>query len=247
MSFIREFAAGSLHAWLERFRLRHGLASVTQPVAMMEPSPWDRIADERLLLHVGCGQATIKHIAVPGFQQAIWREVRLDADESVAPDIVGTMTEMPSVPTAAVDAVFSSHGIEHLYWHDVPHALAEFRRVLTDTGFVVVTCPDLQAAAQMIAEDRLFDTAYDSPAGAITPFDMVYSYRPFVQANPEWMSHHCGFTLTSLVAVLREAGFAKMYGYRREGGFDLWVLASKSPRSDEEMAALAADYLPAIG
>lgn len=247
MSFVREFAARPLQAWLERFRLRHGLTSVAPPAASMASSPWDRIANERLLLHVGCGHATIEHIQVAGFRESSWREIRLDADESVAPDIVGTMTEMPSVPTAAVDAVFSSHGIEHLYWHDVPRVLAEFRRVLADEGFLVVTCPDLQAAAQMIAEDRLFDTAYQSQAGPITPFDMVYSYRPFVQANPQWMSHHCGFTLTSLVAVLREAGFAKMFGYRRGGGFDLWVLASKSPRSDEEMAALAADYLPAIG
>jgi predicted SAM-dependent methyltransferase len=247
MSFIREFAARCSQAWLARFRLRHGLTNVVQPAAKSEPSSWARIADERLLLHVGCGHATIEHIQVGGFRESSWREIRLDADESVAPDIVGTMTEMPAVPTAAVDAVFSSHGIEHLYWHDVPRALAEFRRVLADDGFLVVTCPDLQAAAQMIAEDRLFDTAYDSAAGPITPFDMVYSYRPFVEANPEWMSHHCGFTLTTLVAVLREAGFAKMFGYRREGGFDLWVLASKSSRTDEEITALAADYLPAIG
>lgn len=245
MSFISQFAARCLQDWLERFRSRHGLTPVAQPAASMEASFWARIADERLLLHVGCGHATIEHIAVAGFRQATWREIRLDADESVAPDMVGTMTEMPSVPTAAVDAVFSSHGIEHLYWHDVPRALTEFRRVLADDGFVVITCPDLQAAAQMIAEDRLFDTAYISPAGPITPFDMVYSYRPFVQANPEWMSHHCGFTLTSLVAVLREADFAKVLGYRQKGGFELWVLASRSPRSDEEMAALAAEYLPA--
>lgn len=243
MSFIHEFSA----RWLQRFRLRHGLDSVAQPAASIAPSPWTRIANQRLLLHVGCGHATIEYIQVAGFREPSWREIRLDADESVAPDIVGTMTEMPAVPTAAVDAIFSSHGIEHLYWHDVPRALAEFHRVLADDGFVVITCPDLQAAAQMIAEDRLFDTAYNSAAGPITPFDMVYSYRPFVEANPQWMSHHCGFTLTTLVAVLREAGFAKMYGYRREGGFDLWVMASKSPRTDAEMKALAGDYLPAIG
>jgi predicted SAM-dependent methyltransferase len=245
MSSILEFATRPLQAWLEQFRLRHNLTSVAQPAASMESSRWTRAADAQLLLHVGCGHATIDHIEITGFRKPIWREIRLDADESVAPDIVGTMTEMSFVPTAAVDAVFSSHGIEHVYWHDVPRALSEFRRVLTDDGFAVITCPDLQAAAQMIAEDRLFDTAYISAAGPITPFDMVYSYRPFVQANPEWMSHHCGFTLTTLVAALREAGFAKMYGYR--GGFGLWVLASKSPRSDEEMTALAADYLPAIG
>ena len=69
----------------------------------------------------------------------------------------------------------------------------------------------------------------------------------FVAANPEWMSHHCGFTLTTLAAALREAGFAVVYGLRRPGGFDLWVLASKSRRSESEMAALAVDYLPANG
>lgn len=201
----------------------------------------------RKFLHVGCGQATIDDILSTGFLKSNWREIRLDADESVKPDIVGTMTEMLSVPDASVEAIYSSHGLEHLYWYDVPRALTEFRRVLADDGFLVVTCPDLQTAAQMIAKDQLFDTAYLSPAGPITPFDMVFSYRPFVQANPEWMSHHCGFTLTTLASVLSEADFAKVRGFRHESGFDLWVLASKSPRTDEEMTALAAEYLPVRG
>ena len=124
MSVIGEFAARPLQAWLERFRSRHGLTGTSQPAAVPQPSTWDRGADQRLLLHVGCGQATLEHIAVPGFKASSWREIRLDADASVAPDIVGTMTEMPAVPGAAVDAVFSSHGIEHLYWHDGEVVLA---------------------------------------------------------------------------------------------------------------------------
>ena len=247
MNFVDRWLAGFAQRWLDSFRLRYGLDRAASHVAPTESLPVADPENERVLLHVGCGSATIDNIPLSGFAQANWREIRLDADERVAPDIVGSMTAMPAVADGSADAIYSSHGVEHLYWHDVPSALAEFRRVLNDDGFVVITCPDVQAAALMIAEDRMFETAYLSDAGPITPFDILYSYRPFVAANPEWMSHHCGFTLTTLMSVLREAGFAVVHGLRRLQGFDLWVLASKSLRSESEMAALAVDFLPVNG
>lgn len=198
--------------------------------------------DRKLLLHLACGFSD-RHRTVKGFLSDDWREWRLDADVNVMPDIVGSMTDLSAIAENSVDAIYSSHGIEHLYWHEVPLALAEWYRVLKPDGFVVITCPDLQAAAQLIAEDRVFETAYDSSAGAITPFDIVFSYRPFVEKNPRWMAHHCGFTLTTLRNVLRDAGFASITGYRRAHGFDLWVLASKSVRSEPDLSALADDYL----
>ena len=45
------------------------------------------------------------------------------------------MTDMPAVEDAYVDAVFSSHNIEHLYAHEVAEALSEFKRVLNEDGF----------------------------------------------------------------------------------------------------------------
>ena len=36
------------------------------------------------------------------------------------------MTDMSMVDSAAVDAVWSSHNLEHLYAHEVPVALGEF-------------------------------------------------------------------------------------------------------------------------
>ncbi len=247
MSNLGTWVGGLARKWLERFRQSHGLQEMAQPNADCPNGTQTKSYERRILLHVGCGGASIADIIVPGFRVAEqgWQEVRLDADERVKPDIVGSMTDMRAVSDASADAIFSSHGIEHLYWHDVPVALGEFFRVLADEGFAVITCPDLQAAAEMIAEDRVFETAYESPAGAITPFDMVYSYRPFVAANPEWMSHHCGFTLTTLSECLRRAGFPSVFGFRRKNGFDLWVLASKSPRNAEALKLLAAEYLPA--
>jgi SAM-dependent methyltransferase len=239
---LGKLAGRILDPWIERFRKRHGILSLKRSRSPL----FVRKNGERLLLHVGCGHARKQHI-FGAFQGTDWREVRLDADPEVLPDVVGTMTDLGIVPDGSFDALYSSHGIEHLYWHEVPSALAEFKRVLNDNGFLVITCPDLQAAAEWIAEDRVFETAYVSSAGEITPFDLVYSYRPFVAANPRWMAHHCGFTLSTLTAVLREAGFESLYGFRRKGGFDLWVLASKQIMNESELTELAKYFLPVNG
>ena len=94
------------------------------------------------VLHVGCGPKH-KDQTTRGFNTPQWDELRLDIDPSVSPDIIGTMTDMNAVQSASVDAVFSSHNIEHLYAHEVPVALGEFLRVLSDDGIAVITCPDL--------------------------------------------------------------------------------------------------------
>jgi SAM-dependent methyltransferase len=239
MTALGGWFAAVANRWLANFKRRHGLVPLTpsaEPLAVTETGV-------PVLLHVGCGAATLADIPVSGFQSSLWRELRLDADASVHPDIAGSMTDMPDVASGTVDAIYSSHGIEHLYWHDVPKALAEFLRVLKDDGFVVITCPDVQAAAAMVAQDRMFDTAYESAAGSITPFDIFYSYRPFVEQNPQWMSHHCGFTFSTLTGVLRDAGFKATAGFRRPTAFDLWIVASKSQRPQDEMLTLAEAYL----
>ena len=108
----------------------------------------------KTFLHVGCGPKR-KDATTRGFNRPEWTELTLDVDQSVKPDIVGSMTDMTAVTTASVDAIFSSHNIEHLCVHEVSVALAEFRRVLKPDGFVVLTCPDLQGIAELIAADRL--------------------------------------------------------------------------------------------
>lgn len=236
------------YRWLQQFKIRHGLVTAEIPAAPQQDHATAPAevppAAEKVLLHVACGADTIQKLQLKGFRETAWDEVRLDANAEVEPDLLGSMVDMSAVADAYADVLFSSHGIEHLYWHEVPLAFAEFKRTLKDDGFAVITCPDVQAAAEMIAQDRMFDVAYQSAAGPITPFDILYSYRPFVRANPQWMSHHCGFTLTTLIDVLKQAGFASVLGLRRPGAFDLWVLASKSTRSAEELQALAADFLP---
>jgi SAM-dependent methyltransferase len=243
MSWLSSLLQHGLMGWMRN----HDLAAVRRKAGESRPGETPSIFQSagRKLLHAGCGHAT-KADTGPGFQSDDWTEIRLDIDPEGRPDILGTLIDMTAVPDKSVDAVFTSHTLEHLYAHEIPIALREMRRVLRDGGIAVSTVPDLQAAAQMIAEDRMFDVAYHSAAGPIAPFDIVYSYRGFVGRDRPYMAHHSGFTLSTLIAAFKEAGFTGVIGVRRQQAFDLWVMATKLPMTDEELHRLATAYIPGI-
>ncbi|MFT7286673.1 MAG: putative SAM-dependent methyltransferase [Halieaceae bacterium] len=196
------------------------------------------------LLHVGCGPKR-KDRTTPGFNNDGWEETRLDIDPAVQPDVTGTMTDMSAVEKGSMDAVFSSHNIEHLYPHEVPVALAEFHRVLNAQGIVVITCPDIQSVAVLVADDKLTEPAYQSAAGPISPIDMMYGHRAAMARGNLFMAHRCAFTRRVLEGTLRVAGFPGVISRARPGHFDLWALGSKSVRSEEELRLLARQHFPA--
>jgi SAM-dependent methyltransferase len=179
---------------------------------------------ELKVLHVGCGPKKPGNLPYP-FNTSAWREIRLDIDPQAAPDILASITDMAQVPSASVDAIFSSHTLEHLYPHEVPAALAEFRRVLTPQGFLVITLPDLERVAERIVDGSLLDVAYVSPAGPVSPIDMLYGFRPALAAGNTFMAHRCGFTAGSLERALTEIGFASV-SVRRDGLWSLWAVAA---------------------
>ena len=197
------------------------------------------------LLHIGCGPKR-KDKTTKGFNTPDWTEIRLDIDPSVSPDVTGTMTDMSAVTSESVDAIFSSHNIEHLYPHEVPVALKEFLRVLKPEGFAVITSPDLQSVCALVAEDKLTDAAYNSPAGPIAPLDILYGHRPQMAQGNLFMAHRCGFTQKVLDGTLRSCGFQMVASMARGRPpfFDLWALASKSARSEDAMRALAGEHFP---
>ncbi|WP_439594647.1 class I SAM-dependent methyltransferase [Falsiroseomonas sp.] len=180
--------------------------------------------DSRLVLHVGCGAASPDKLPAHFFPAGQWREVRLDIDPDVAPDVLASITDMAAVPDASVDAIWSSHNLEHLFPHEVPLALAEFRRVLKPGGFALMTMPDLQQIARLVAEDRLTDPAYLSPMGPITPLDMLYGHGASLARGNVFMGHRGGFTARSLEMALIAAGFPIVRVVRDES-FALWATA----------------------
>ena len=197
----------------------------------------------KTFLHVGCGPKN-KSGTTKAFNTKDWQEVRLDIDPSVNPDLTGTMTDLSAVASESMDAVFSSHNIEHLYAHEVPVALAEFRRVLRPEGFLVLTCPDLQSICALIAEDKLVTPAYVSPVGPITPLDILYGHRPALAEGNLFMAHRCGFTESVLVGTLQSSGFAKVASIRRgHPSYDLWAVATRSSLEDDELRQLALSHI----
>jgi predicted SAM-dependent methyltransferase len=208
----------------------------------MQSVPLDKTM--KTFLHVGCGlkskDRTTKALTS-------WRELRFDIDESVHPDLVGTMTDMSSVSSDSVEAVFSSHNIEHLYPHEVPVAFAEFLRVLKPDGFAIITCPDLQSVCALVAEDKLIEPAYTSPAGPISPLDILYGMRSSLAQGNLYMAHRCGFTQKVLRGTLQAAGFKSVATLSRGYPyFDLWAVASKQAISEEQMRSLAVEHITPI-
>jgi hypothetical protein len=196
-------------------------------------------------LHIGSGKKRKKH-TTPGFDRPEWTELRLDIDPQAAPDIVASMTDMSAVASDSADAIFSGHNIEHLYAYQVPAALAEFRRVLKPAGFVVITCPDLQMVAAIVAEGRLNEPLYQSTKGPISAADILFGHGASLAAGNHYMAHNYGFTLKSLAEALTGAGFGAVRGMRRRPALDLWMVATKAKASDAEIQALADAHFPSL-
>ena len=196
----------------------------------------------KTFLHVGCGPQN--QSSCLGFNYDNWKEIRFDIDKNVKPDIEGTLTDMKLVKTGSVDAVYSSHNIEHIFPHEVPIALSEFYRVLKEDGIVVITCPDLQSVCEAVLQDKLLEPLYESDIGPISPIDILYGHRGFIAQGNEYMAHKGGFTYSVLDRAFYEAGFKIRYGGRRPAAWDLFIVAFKQEKSDEEIKKIALQFLP---
>ena len=196
----------------------------------------------KTFLNVGCGPQDKSQIK--GFNNDSWKEIRFDIDKNVNPDIVGSLTDMKLVETGSVDALYSSHNIGHIYPHEVPIALKEFYRVLKDDGIVVITCPDLQSVCEAVVKDKLLEPLYESAEGPISPIDILYGHRQAIAKGNEYMAHKGGFTYSVLNTSFFEAGFKARYGGRIPENWNLFLVAFKQKKSEEEIKKIANPFFP---
>jgi len=182
----------------------------------------------RLVLHVGCGLPNPESLH-DAFRGPEWRELRLDIDAVVRPDILADITGMPEVPSESVDAVWSSHNIEHVFTHEAPKVFGEFFRVLRPGGQVVIATPDLQRAAERIVNGRLDEPMYESEAGPIAPIDMLYGFTKSIERGNPFMAHRTGYTARTLTQRLKDVGFVDVRVSRTRQANSLWAEARRPP------------------
>ena len=179
---------------------------------------------KKTVLHAGCGSQTLKDL--PDIYQKGYKEIRLDADATVNPDILCSMTNINAFDSV-YDSVFSCHSLEHLHPFGVVKSLSEFYRVLNKDGFVYIIVPDLERAAEYILQGKTMEDVYESESGPVTPLDMIYGFKDLTYIN-DYMTHKCGFTITTLSAVVVGTGFKNAIG--RRTAFDVEVIGFKNEK-----------------
>lgn len=168
-----------------------------------------------------------------------WEQVRLDINPHVAPDIVGSMVDMPQVETGSFDAVFAQHSLEHLDLHRVRLALREFRRVVRPIdGFALIIVPDLQVAAEYIVAGKADAPCYTSASGPITPLDMIYGHSGSIAEGDGFMAHRTGFTAQSLINQINAAGFPFAGAVRNHKRKEVWAEARNEQGKPDLLARL---------
>jgi len=184
----------------------------------------------RVVLNAGSGASPDS--GLPEYFKS-WRQIRVDIDPLAQPDLIANVSDLSAIPDGSMDAVWSAHCIEHLYLHEVPLALAEFRRVTAADGFACIIVPDLMAIADWIASDRLHETIYESASGPVTAHDMLWGFGPAIARGNLAMAHRCGFTPTLFLKHLNDAGFPEIV-LRRRSNLELGALVLSQASDTEE-------------
>lgn len=175
---------------------------------------------EKVLLNIGSGKNKLNLNSLKDYT-----EVSYDADASLKPDIVGDILNLGVFKSDSVDVLWASHIVEHLHTKQVPDVLQNINRVIKDKGIGIVIVPNVKEIGKELLLGQIHKPVYVSPAGPITPMDILYG-AVYLSENNDFMMHKTGFTedyASDLLASL------KINGYVKSVGHNLFILICKNP------------------
>ena len=188
----------------------------------------------RRVLNVG-GQSHGIQLPPP---YSTFEQVLLDLDPTVGADLVLDVRELTSLEPQQFEAVYCSHNLEHVRQHDVPVVLAGFRHVLKPGGLAHIIVPDLQELMLVCVQQGidLDGLLYESPAGPITPLDVLYGHGGMMaQSGQDFYAHRTGFSRRTLANLVEASGFSPMFC--QQGNLELNLITFNGD-PDPELAAL---------
>lgn len=116
-------------------------------------------------------------------------------------------------PSGGVDAIYSSHFLEHLSREDAARFLSEARRLLKPGGLIRIVVPDLAAVVEGYRQER----AAGDPHAADRLFDNLWVVDKGLGRYPVWLQplksflrtdvHRWLYDEASLSTLLAEVGF----------------------------------------
>jgi SAM-dependent methyltransferase len=162
---------------------------------------------EKYFFNIGCGRSSIQDTN-HAEEFLGMKEVRVDIDEAISPDVVADLLDLTNIPSDIADKVFIHHCLEHVDPYSVKQCIKQMHRILKPAGELIIVVPDLKVTARHILEGTLNDTLYSSPAGDITSHDMIYGFSKFIAKDNDFMRHRTGFTKETMTKVLEDLNYS---------------------------------------
>lgn len=197
------------------------------------------IADDDLPSFLNVGGAN-KSIQVPA-QFAGWQHLLLDIAPGPDVDLVLDARLLTTASPGQFDAVYCSHNLEHYYRHDCDKVLTGFLHVLKLEGYAQIIVPNTGEVFRQVLERGLDidDVLYQSPAGPITPHDVIYGLGSEIERSGlDFYAHKRGFTPRSMQSTLQKAGFKHIKLWLSDDRLEIRVFAFKSVPTPEQVAGL---------
>jgi hypothetical protein len=162
--------------------------------------------ENKRVLNVGGGANRGLPPEYEGYQQLV-----LDIDASVRPDFIMDALDMVKMEPNQFDVAYSSHNLEHFYYHHVPVILAGMFHVLKPGGKIDVRVPDIMEIISIVAQSGmdLEDPLYYTPEKySVAPLDVIYGWSKVIALTGQpYFAHKTGFSCKSLHRALGQAGF----------------------------------------
>jgi predicted SAM-dependent methyltransferase len=176
-------------------------------------------------LHIGCGLKR-KESTTPVFNTDDWEEVTLDIDKRNNPDILASFTDLSGIKSSSFDAIFSSHNIEHIFYHEALIAIKEFYRILKPNGYIYILCPDLVSVCEALIERGPNEPLYNTSNGSyVAASDMLYGWRGPIESGNKFMAHKFGYSEKTLISAFQKGGFSNIVSSVKKQRFEICLLA----------------------